>query len=78
MASLETADPLTAEFPALSADLRTPNMLSSVNRQPDGFAAFTRHPFATGRPEVLRHRFAVATSLLRRADRYLTSAIHNV
>ncbi|MDJ0366999.1 hypothetical protein QMK33_17760 [Hymenobacter sp. H14-R3] len=78
MTSLETADLLTAEFPELSADLHAPNMLGSVYRQLDCFAAFTRRAFATGRLEVLRHCFAVADSLLRRADRYLTNAINNV
>ncbi len=78
MTPLETADLLTAEFPELAADLHAPNMLGSVYRQLDCFAAFTRRAFAAGRLEVLRHCFAVADNLLRHADHYLSNAINNV
>jgi hypothetical protein len=74
----ETADLLTLEFPELAADLHAPNMLHSVYRQLDFFAAFTRRALRDDRLAVLRHCFAVADSLLRRADRYLTAAIENV
>ncbi len=78
MTPLETADLLTAEFPELAPDLHAPHMLGSVYRQLDCFAAFTRRAFAAGRLEVLRHCFAVADNLLRRADHYLSNAINNV
>ena len=74
----ETADLLTIEFPELSADLHTPRIATSVYRQLDCFAAFTRRAVREGRLEVLRHCFAVADSLLRRADRYLSAAIETV
>lgn len=78
MTSLETADLLTAEFPELALNLHAPNMLGSVYRQLDCFAAFTRQALSDGRLEVLRRCFAVADSLLRYADRYLSNAINNV
>ena len=74
----ETADLLTIEFPELSADLHTPRTATSVYRQLDCFAAFTRRAAREGRLEVLRHCFAVADGLLRRADRYLSAAIETV
>jgi hypothetical protein len=78
MTAHETADLLTLEFPELSAELHTPNALNSVYRQLDCFAAFTRRALRDDRLAVLRHCFAVADSLLRHADRYLTIAIENV
>jgi hypothetical protein len=74
----ETADLLTLEFPELSAELHAPNMLHSVYRQLDCFAAFTRRALRDDHLAVLRHCFAVADSLLRHADRYLAHAIENV
>ena len=74
----ETADLLTIEFPELSTDLHTPLTTNSVYRQLDCFAAFTRRAVSEGQLDVLRHCFAVADSLLRRADRYLSAAIENV
>ena len=74
----ETADLLILEFPELSAALHTPHTATSVYRQLDCFATFTRRAVREGRLEVLRHCFAVADGLLRRADRYLSSAIENV
>lgn len=78
MTAYETADLLTLEFPELSAELHTSNTLHSVYRQLDCFAAFTRRALRDDRLAVLRHCFAVAADLLRRADRYLTAAIENV
>ena len=78
MTAYETADLLTIEFPELSADLHAPRNTQSVYRQLDCFAAFTRRAVREGRLEVLRHCFAVADSLLRRADRYLSAAIETV
>lgn len=78
MTAHETADLLTIEFPELSADLHAPQNTNSVYRQLDYFAAFTRRAASEGRLEVLRHCFAVADSLLRRADHYLSAAIENV
>lgn len=74
----ETADLLTVEFPELSVDLHALNTTSSFYRQLDCFAAFTRRAVAAGRLDLLRHCFAVADSLLRHADRYLSAAIENV
>jgi hypothetical protein len=78
MTAHETADLLTIEFPELSADLHAPHNTRSVYRQLDCFAAFTRRAFREGQLEVLRHCFAVADDLLRRADRYLSAAIERV
>ena len=78
MTPFETADLLTAEFPELSHALHVPKMTTSIYRQLDCFAAFTRRAVDAGRIEVLQHCFAVADSLLRHADRYLTAAIENV
>ena len=74
----ETADLLTLEFPELATELHAPNMVHSVYRQLDCFAAFTRHALRDDRLAVLRHCFAVADSLLRHADQYLVRAIENV
>lgn len=78
MTAHETADLLTLEFPELAAELHTPHTLSSVYRQLDCFAAFTRRALRADHLAVLRHCFAVADNLLRHADRYLAHAIENV
>lgn len=78
MTPLETADLLTVEFPELSAALHAPKTCSSLYRQLDCFADFTRRAVANGELDLLRHCFAVTDSLLRRADRYLSAAIETV
>jgi hypothetical protein len=78
MTAHETADLLTHEFPELAAELHAPNMLHSVYCQLDCFVAFTRQALRADHLAVLRHCFAVADSLLRHADQYLTRAIENV
>ena len=78
MTAPETADLLTLEFPELAAELHAPNMLHSVYRQLDCFAAFTRRALREDHLAVLRHCFAVADNLLRHADRDLAHAIENV
>jgi hypothetical protein len=78
MTPLEMANLLTVEFPELSTALHAPKMTSSFYRQLDCFAAFTRRAVDAGHLEMLRHCFAVADSLLRHADLYLTTAIENV
>jgi hypothetical protein len=78
MTAHETADLLTLEFPELGVELHAPTMLHSVYRQLDCFATFTRRALRADHLAVLRHCFAVADSLLRHADQYLTRAIENV
>ena len=69
MTPLETADLLKAEFPELTHALHVPKMATSIYRQLDCFAAFTRRAVDAGRTDVLQHCFAVADKLLRHADR---------
>lgn len=78
MTPLETADLLTVEFPELATELNASRMAGSFYRQLNCFAAFTRRAASAGQVEVLRHCFAVADSLLRGADRYLSAAIESV
>ena len=78
MTPLETADLLTVEFPELSAALHATQTCTSLYRQLNCFADFTRRAVAGGELDLLRHCFIVADSLLRRADRYLSSAIETV
>ena len=78
MTPLETAELLTAEFPELTHALHLPKMSTSIYRQLDCFAAFTRRAVDAGHLDVLRHCFAVADDLLRHADRYVVNAIENV
>ena len=78
MTPLETADLLTVEFPELFEALLAPQTCTSLYRQLDCFAEFTRQAVAGGELNLLRHCFAVADGLLRRADRYLAAAIETV
>lgn len=81
LTSVETAQVLASNFPELTFSLRStqgPHGRSGFYSQLDSFAVFTRRAIDEFHPSLLRHCFAVADTLLQRADAYLAAAIETI
>lgn len=78
LTSLETAQVISTNFPELASSLHTTRGRSGFYSQLDSFAVFTRRAIDECHPSRLRQCFAVADTLLQRADAYLATAIETI